>query len=171
MTGFRKRKQKRRKEAIQSLEKIQREQRIEERAERREAKRRQWNLDDDGVGVGVGGAAGEGGEKVQVFESEAMMSTVRVIPMVNESDDEEGQVAGRRPLSSVVEGATIGKGQQSGRDVVGGKGARLSKSALAILSNTKLKVQGKKKSKGGGGVRCGLSGKGKGGCKDGKRRR
>eukprot|EP00890_Picochlorum_soloecismus_P000944 jgi/Picsp_1/1850/NSC_05317-R1_hypothetical protein CHLNCDRAFT_132888 [Chlorella variabilis] len=145
VTGFRKRKQKRRKEALKSLERIQRDQKLEERAERREAKREQYNLTE------IHSTENEHQEEkdnvTKVFQSSEMVSTVHVTPIYQDSDDEMGAIVNKSMDASINAGtgqSSRGKKEEKmARNKPGG--TRLSKAALDILTNTRLKVQGKKK--------------------------
>jgi ribosomal RNA-processing protein 17 len=144
VTGFRRRKQQRRKEAVKSLEKLQRENKLEERAERREARREQYDLGDNNESANT--STKNGGENPnnmeQVFYGCDTRSTVK-ISVIPTAFEEEGvkQITSQLDLTtgSNTKHAKIDQ-QKRGR-----AGHKLSKTALAVLSNTKLKIEGKRK--------------------------
>ncbi|WPT11105.1 hypothetical protein PSENEW3n2_00002276 [Picochlorum sp. SENEW3] len=146
VTGFRKRKQQRRKEAIKSLEKLQRENVLEERAERREARRQQYNLKDNEES---GSESESGEERVSVFDGREMRSTVKVCALSTGDDSDEEQMLA---ASAERKKSMHQKSTDSAADGKSAKPAhKLSKTALTVLSNTKMKVEGKKKFSSGGG--------------------
>jgi ribosomal RNA-processing protein 17 len=109
VTGFRRRKAARRKEALRGLEQQERVQKLEERAVRRAALRAELGDDSGGDGGSDGGEApsgsgssdGEGGGGVRVFSGGGLTSTVTVQRIGGGESDEEGTAAAaarRRPL-------------------------------------------------------------------------
>jgi len=174
VTGFRKRKQQRRKEAVKSLEKLQRENKLEERAERREARREQYDLGYDYKIVGDGSKLSEiefvGGKKDEerIFDGQEMRSTVKVsvIPTAFDEDGEQTKSRLNPRRDSNARQDEIDK-QKKTRT-----GHKLSKTALSVLSNTKLKIEGKRKfpmSSGKKNTKTGGSSRGKDRLKRGRR--
>ncbi len=104
VTGFRRRKAARRKEALRGLEQQERVQKLEERAVRRAALRAELGDDSGGDGGGDGDDApsgsdssdGEGGGGVRVFSGGGLTSTVTVQRIGGGESDEEGAAAARR---------------------------------------------------------------------------
>lgn len=143
MTGFRKRKQQRRKEAVKSLEKLQRENKLEERAERREARREQFNLAYDSPDDAHGNDLDSGNAKQieKIFDGDEMTSTVRVSAISTGLEEDEEHITQLLHDKSSTKMRTI----QAEKDKKHGKGHKMSKTSLAVLSNTRLKIEGKKK--------------------------
>lgn len=142
MTGFRKRKQQRRKEAVKSLEKLQRENMLEERAERREARREQYNLSyDDDINTKKE-AFDQKEEEERTFDGREMRSTVKVSAISTVFEEEEDE---RLKHCLTIQSDSGGKLDKTNRQKKNGTGHRLSKTALAVLSNTRLKIDGKRK--------------------------
>lgn len=150
VTGFRKRKQQRRKEAVRSLEKLQRENKLEERAERREARREQFDLKCDGEDSIDGNSARgerdcENPKNVeQVFDGHETRSTVKVSVITTEFEEDEKQDKRMKTTFNSNVGSSS-KSVEVDRQKKNGTGHKLSKTALAVLSNTKLKIEGKRK--------------------------
>lgn len=192
ITGFRKRKQARRKDALSNLEKKQRQQRIEERAERRLAQKEQLNLakystdsdqeeEDNGVAKRP---------QVQVYNAGGLTSTVTVAPIkvgsdseLEDNNDEEDYDDDALPeMPAAAQARKMEKEKQRARDREREEASRtavaptkLSKTSLRVMLKTKAKIAGKKTvgrkaaglqpgKKGGGGDRGGDRG-GKGGRK------
>lgn len=112
--------------------------------QRREAKREQYNLTE--ISPTENEHQEEKDNVTKVFQSAEMISTVHVTPICQDSDDEMGVVA-KKDRSMDVQSSSS-KGSKVEQDKVARNkpgGARLSKAALDILTNTRLKVQGKKK--------------------------
>ena len=86
----------------------------------------------------------------RVFQSAEMISTVHVTPICQDSDDEMGAIVNNsKPMDAAATDSGMGQSSNGKKvDLVKSSkpgGARLSKAALDILTNTRLKVQGKKK--------------------------
>lgn len=108
--------------------------------QRREARRQQYNLKEDDHDAS-GSESGE--ERVSVFDGREMRSTVKVCALSagGDSDEEQMLAASAQRKKSMQ--------QKSTDAAVEGKSGKpshkLSKTALAVLSNTRMKVEGKKK--------------------------
>jgi len=96
LTGFRKRKQQRRKEAIQQLEAKQKKQRVEQRAERRTKLKEELGLPEN-YGVDESNSEAEedqeqvlGRADVKVFQQGQVTTTVSVVDLHPDSDGEAG---------------------------------------------------------------------------------
>lgn len=110
--------------------------------QRREAKREQYNLTE--ISPTENEHQEEKDNVTKVFQSAEMISTVHVTPICQDSDDEMGAF-GKKDRSIDAQGS---KGSKVEKDKMARNkpgGSRLSKAALDILTNTRLKVQGKKK--------------------------
>ncbi|KAG7666630.1 hypothetical protein NADE_003573 [Nannochloris sp. 'desiccata'] len=193
ITGFRKRKQARRKDALSNLEKKQRQQRIEERAERRLAQKEQLNLakyatDSDQEEEEDNGVAKR--PQIQVYNAGGLTSTVTVAPIkvgsdseLEDNNDEEDYDDDALPeMPAAAQARKMEKEKQRARDREREEASRtavaptkLSKTSLRVMLKTKAKIAGKKTvgrkaaglqpgKKGGGGDRGGDRG-GKGGRK------
>lgn len=139
VTGFRKRKIQRRKEAVKQLEKLSKEQKLEERAERKAAKREQYERflkpvvpDDD-----ADDADDSAGEE-RAFDDGFKRQTVRVMAIRTEEDEEAFEAQLERKKKALAASKTDSKTDD-------GLGKKMTKKGLSVLTNTKMKLMGKRR--------------------------
>ena len=139
VTGFRKRKIQRRKEAVKQLEKLSKEQKLEERAERKAGKREQYERflkpvvpDDD-----ADDADDSAGEE-RAFDDGSKRQTVRVMAIRTEEDEEAFEAQLERKKKALAASKTDSKTDD-------GLGKKMTKKGLSVLTNTKMKLMGKRR--------------------------
>lgn len=149
LTGFRKRKNQRRKDALQQLESRQRQQRLEERAERRENYKKQLALLEDGDLLEEEEEEKEEEKeeedrinaKVQTYKAGQLISTVTVCPLVTKSsssdEDGGGEDGGGDDDNHVIYENSLKPRHHHPLK-------KMTKAALKAMAKTKLKLEGKK---------------------------
>ena len=161
VTGFRKRKIQRRKEAVKQLEKLSKEQKLEERAERKAAKREQYErflkpVVPDNDADDADDSAGE----ERAFDDGSKRQTVRVMPIRTEEDEEAFEAQLERKKKALAASKTDSKTDDDGLR------KKMTKKGLSVLTNTKMKLMGKhrfdgaKRKKKDDGSKSGPAGKG-----------
>lgn len=137
VTGFRKRKQMRRKEAVKALEKLGREQKVEERAERRLAKREQYeqflhpeekNLESD--------VTEDQCDELEFEDESSRVQTVRITTIRTEEEEEDFKERLQRKKKAIA---------ANEEKKINDAKKKMTKKGLSVLANTKLKLQGKSK--------------------------
>jgi ribosomal RNA-processing protein 17 len=182
LTGFHKRKQQRRKDALKQLEKRQKFQRLEDRAEKREAFKKQLGLEDQDL-YNNNNNDGDDDDKepeVRVFDAGNLVSTVTVCPL------KTGDTSSEEEDNDNNNDDKKGDEKQYPEPVVKHQYAKMTKGALRALTKTSIKLGKVKKQpyanrknpaaaaaasrKGGGGGRGDSGGRGGGGGGGGRRR-
>lgn len=136
LTGFHKRKQQRRKDALKQLEKRQKFQRIEDRAEKREAFKKQLGLEDQDLHKNINDNDDDKEPEVQVFDAGKLVSTVTVCPLKTgdtSSEEEEKD-------SDNDDNDKKGDKKQYPEPVAKHQYKKMTKGALRALTKTSIKL-------------------------------